>query len=67
MMAILRKAFMVDVTKSYLGHRTTRRAGRIIEVLIIRAMKIVYLASLPSQNIDQMLRRIPFTRDSLRQ
>jgi hypothetical protein len=37
---------MVSVTKSYLGHRTTRRAGRIIEVLIIRAMKIVYLASL---------------------
>jgi hypothetical protein len=50
---------MGSVTKRYLGHGTTRRAGRIIEVLVICALKIIYLASHPSENIDQMPLCIP--------
>jgi len=43
---------MGSVTKRHLGNGTTRRAGRIIEVLIIGAIKIIYLVSHPSENID---------------
>jgi hypothetical protein len=43
---------MGSITKRHLGHGTTRKAGHIIELLIIGAMKIIYLVPQLSENID---------------
>jgi hypothetical protein len=43
---------MGSITKRHLGYGTTRKAGKIIELLIIGAMKIIYLVPQLSENTD---------------